>query len=160
MKALVLAALLASSCTTPPPDGALPCGPNRAHPCPAGYGCTDGRCFVTGHVFDDMSVAIAAEDLAPPSPPDLLELADLAPGPAADLSPLTCGAAAGQPCCPATPEEAATLPSPPGGVQKGVGRCMPGLACASASCPAHTTCADGSYNGSPATVYVTYCVPL
>lgn len=78
-------ALLLASCTAPPRDGALACGSKAGHSCPDGFRCTDGRCYVAGHVFDDMSVAIEPEDLA--APLDLAQLADLVmplPPPAID----------------------------------------------------------------------------
>jgi hypothetical protein len=156
MRALAVALLLSGGCTAPPRDGALACGPNVDHPCPAGYACVNDRCYTAGHEFD-LAVPLELEDMA------LADLAVELPSPdltASDDLASTCAATAGQPCCPATAEEAAALPSPPGGLQKGVGRCAPAFACAQASCAAHTTCADGSYNGSPAMVYVIYCVAL
>ena len=74
------------------------------------------------------------------------------------LSQPTCGGDS-ETCCAATPEQAAQLPAPPKGIQ-GVGRCNDGLACAQNTCPALSTCADGSYNDALHMVYVPYCVPL
>jgi hypothetical protein len=107
----------------------------------------------------DLAVAVEPEDMA-------AAITDLAIEP--DVTDLTltidmmstCAAMAGQACCPATAEESATLPTPPGAQQKGVGRCAAGFACAQANCPPRTACADGSFNSSSAAIRVVYCVSL
>jgi hypothetical protein len=89
MRALALALVLVAGCTEPPRDGALACGSNAAHPCPDGYDCVEGRCYVVSHVFD-MSAAMESHDMTlPPSPSSDMDDPDQGQG---------CGTV-GQPCC-------------------------------------------------------------
>lgn len=82
LAAAALVLLAAAGCAEPPADGALACGSNAAHSCPASFSCVAGRCYRAGHAPEDMTAAVADEDMAAPGDmvaADLTAPADLAP---------------------------------------------------------------------------------